>query len=755
MYFCFSVNVEAELPEYYRPLSLALYQVLEDIGASVDMRNIWQETWATRDIIQTISCMPEVSVFSFGSSREGTTTVDMNPDIDRVLVDNRFPVITDCSHVSGEKCLLFVQDNDTHAGYVKLQLVCNGIPLFQNCYGILNAMYFGRTRHVEYSTDKYNRLVVALNPVELMKNQEMERHGPAIFFNPDMALITSDTVIAFNLSKLPGCVEEWITRTRHYNWPPVDVIDHCKTLGCLFVPVGHPHSDEQHLEWRLSLSHQERLLVSRFSSVQHKCYILLKVWKKDILPLWIGQESLSSYHCKTCMFYMIENTHSNFWRPDNLLVCFVACLKQFLFWTTNGILPNYFIPTENMFDRRINIELRYNLQQELQNMLTQDCKYLAQISTSQIGDRLLTCATMPSFYRHFLSDGVPNYIRSKAILETRIVPIVFVHRHCCIQKCLSNSSQQCLINLYKFSQILKHTARITEHTEEETQKAISLIVPHLDLHHLTGTIALAKQQGRTREEICRFLFNDSWHQLNLRSDISVKLKQASLMYMFGYYHASLDVLTSIELRGVYSFCTCNGNREWMAPPTNDELIHFVSTQTTVECLVNRVFAMCIVYLPTERNVTPDALCYEMFRFPGEPTEHTVGLSFDFLREYAVVVGLFLFHFLLYLNHSKLNMRSHVRTDIDNMNYTISARGFLNMPKCSHREVCLNILGWVYKDQGCVETAMECFRRSLEMKPRGNAAALHLTVECFRRSLEMKPRGNAAALHLTDLQNTSQ
>ena len=714
--------MQSELPDYYRTLSLALYQVLEDIGANLEVRNLWKETFTTIEIIQTIAFQPRTSIYYFGSSREGTTTVDMNPDIDKVDVHNRFPIITDCSDIPSEICLLMVNDN-THPGYCKLQLVSSGIPLFQNDNGLPHPMIFSRQgQTLEQGRETHGPARIYSGNIG---QYGTERHGPAICYGGNIGYMTVDFVYAFSVTQLPDCVEEWTSRTRHYNWPPVDVIDYCKTLGCLFVPVGHPHSDEQHLEWRLSLSHQERLLVSQFSLVQHKCYILLKLWKKDVLPSWIGQESLSSYHCKTCMFYMIENTPGDFWRPENLLGCFVACLKLFLFWTTNGICPNYFIPAENMFDRRIDGKLQNNLQQTLQNMLTENCKYLMQIHTCHIGDRLGSYVTMPPSNRHLFSQNT-SYLRTKGILLSRILPACHTSRHIYMERCLSTRSQRCLKIIYNFSQHLKHTNTITQHTVEETQRAISCLLPFLELHLMTNMISLAKQRGRSREDIWRFLSSDSWHQLSLRSDISVKLKQASLMYMFQYYHASLDILSAVELRGVYSFCFCYWNIEEMAAPTLEDLIsaNVYRPNVTVEHMLNCLFVPCIVFLPAERNVIPDALCYEMLRYVVDPG-HTDDLNYNYLRECAVIDGLFLFYFLLYLNHSRLSMRSQVRADIDNMNYTINARDSDGYAKCVHKEACLNILGWVYKDQGCTETAVECFRRSLRMKPRGNAAVWHI------------------------------
>ena len=119
--------------------------------------------------------------------------------------------------------------------------------------------------------------------------------------------MAADIVFAFQCSSWPSCSSEWLARKTHVNLPTLEVIAMCKTLGCLFVPVGHPNSDERNLLWRTSFSEQERLLITSFNSVQLKCYILLKIIKKELVVPRIP-DSLSSYHLKTCMLYLMENT---------------------------------------------------------------------------------------------------------------------------------------------------------------------------------------------------------------------------------------------------------------------------------------------------------------------------------------------------------------------------------------------------------------------------------------------------------------
>ena len=83
----------------------------------------------------------------------------------------------------------------------------------------------------------------------------------------------SDWVMALNSSIFPEYTDAWFSRTRMFSWPSIDTLDQCRTMGCLLVPVGHRLSDKRYLQWRLSLTKQERTLVTEFNPTQHQCAI--------------------------------------------------------------------------------------------------------------------------------------------------------------------------------------------------------------------------------------------------------------------------------------------------------------------------------------------------------------------------------------------------------------------------------------------------------------------------------------------------
>ena len=62
-----------DLPEYHQTLSEQLYQVLEDVGVSTELREHQLDRAITQEIYENIRLNPKHK-YIFGSSYEGTTT---------------------------------------------------------------------------------------------------------------------------------------------------------------------------------------------------------------------------------------------------------------------------------------------------------------------------------------------------------------------------------------------------------------------------------------------------------------------------------------------------------------------------------------------------------------------------------------------------------------------------------------------------------------------------------------------------------
>ena len=705
--FAGKIDVSSTFPNYYKSLSRGLYKILENIGASTSERDARIRVMTTSEIMHSISGdfkwkgVDYQTHYVFGSSFEGTTTHGLQSDADIVTVNEHWPVVTNISEAQNyEDCVLLVQDSSTPPGYAKLQRVC---------YGVLET---GKTLPVDSHwtrVDAEDRACLYL-PIKLGPDQV--RHGPAVSEPMKNNYLASDNVCALRCRSWPACASEWLIRQRHHNWPSQEQIDQCKTLGCFFVSVGHPYSKEKHIQYRISFSLQERLLVTAFNAVQLKCYILLKMIKREKIHKTLGEKSLTSYHFKTCMLYMIENTPAEFWRKKNLLVCLYHCLKEMLECVETGECPNYFIPEENMFEGKISKQMQQKLCDILSRILAADFKFLLHIKSDDLGKKFEEALVSKVFVpRESLKRTWTNLYR----LSKQVVDCVLHNRNKIFDSCQNIDFQAFASKLFETKCKLETTSRVTEHSLSETREALSLLLPYVDIIWMSLQIVEAKRKSESNECIFNLLTSEKWHMISLESDkFSSKLKQASLMHMLGYYDLSLDILLGLQdkIQPELLSC-CNCKRERSLKPTYVTVyppLLPLAASNICKGLLQHVIP-CVVYLPAERDLTPSALCYEMDRSITSPPGDKEGWY-----DWAVVDGKVLFHFLLYLNHQQLGRTQSSKADLYRIWWVLETDDNVR-----HRETGYNILGWIYNEKGLIDKALECFQKSLALKLKYNAA----------------------------------
>ncbi|XP_076088926.1 uncharacterized protein LOC143059329 [Mytilus galloprovincialis] len=156
---------------------------------------------------------------------------------------------------------------------------------------------------------------------------EMKIHGPCLSDINDLF----DVAFCLKCDQWIFQARSWISRPRS-PWPSPKTMSKIISCGVLFVPIGCKGSINENLEWRISFSLAERLLVYSFSHTQLLCYVLLKILLKEIVEKHEDlKELLCSYFLKTLMFWISEETDQNLWRPDNIIPCFMACLQKLVY----------------------------------------------------------------------------------------------------------------------------------------------------------------------------------------------------------------------------------------------------------------------------------------------------------------------------------------------------------------------------------------------------------------------------------------
>ena len=688
--------------EKYKSLSRDLYAVMENCGFTAEVRDTKTEMARILEIFLTLYDPPYISTHIFGSHYEGTGT-ELGSDQDMVGIRNDIPVVTNIGDCPSHQSLLLLPDKQP--GYAKLQLVTNNKPVFSDNTNKTRLQNIGRT--ITFQSDEDDRICMTRNPHSKLQ-ANVTRQGPAIHYkiNERGHIYEYDHLIAFKCTKWPSLASEWLHRERNNGWPSPELIEECQSLGFLVVPAFHPDSDRQEFQWRVSFSEQERLVVTQFNSVQVICYVLLKIIKNEIVKRQIQEETLTSYHCKTCMLYLLENKPREFWIPENLVICLITCLWQIHVWVKDNNCPNYFIPEENMFDRITDTKLRKKLHNVLDKILKSDFRtVLEKVKTNNIGE-ILTGS-----YQSTQEQRMKQF-QAKVKIMVELLFGVTYFRNTLLQRCYNKTLGSFVNNLDNFYQHMISAKTISGHSEKETQTAKSLILPFIKVHALSCKVVKKIQEGESYLEILTCKEWDKQGPFNCYS----RLKQGMAMSVLGRYQNSIDVILGVLDNRRRSFCNCASDLFCFT----EKLLIPANTDIAVIELYNNCCKPCIVCLPAEQQITQAAINYEMIRsYAMYPSSDCFGARV--WVKWGVADGIFLEHFLLYLDFQALRLNSRAKSNIKKM------INLLNKKYVYHRETCFNLLGWIHKQRGDTTRAVQCFRKSLEVRSTYNAAFWHL---CF-------------------------
>ena len=192
-----------------------------------------------------------------------------------------------------------------------------------------------------------------------------------------------DHVTCIHCSFWPSVASEWVDRTRASGWPSEDAINKIVDFGFHLVPIGYPHSPMKMMEWRISFSVAERLLVWSFSHTQLQMYAILKLILKEFIKPKCSTENyvLCSYFIKTFLFWKFEETERSFWKIEKFRDCLKFLMNEFCMILRDGTLKHYFIPIFNLFEVKLTREAQLELFHLYHIAIHYDMKIIGQCRT--------------------------------------------------------------------------------------------------------------------------------------------------------------------------------------------------------------------------------------------------------------------------------------------------------------------------------------------------------------------------------------
>ena len=179
---------------------------------------------------------------------------------------------------------------------------------------------------------------------------DAESHkGPAIQ-RPALSQVhmKSDNVFALYCQEWPDFVRQ--VRFKNSKWPRGKALQQLARAGCHVVPIGKHNSLTKSLEWRLSFSSAEKIIMhSLINSIQLYTYNMLKLLLSHLMKeCKVVEEVLCTYYIKTVFFFAIEEEPECLWKESTLLKCIHLVISRLCNCLRKHLLPNFFVPENNM-----------------------------------------------------------------------------------------------------------------------------------------------------------------------------------------------------------------------------------------------------------------------------------------------------------------------------------------------------------------------------------------------------------------------
>ena len=328
--------------ENLKLISRGLYTVVgEELGTEkiVDMR---RRVMALEQSLRTASLTDDEAYedkLLSGSRSEGFRFASSDLDLMFIHRDTRviFSLPTE-GQFNDVQTLLMAECHTTKPGFALLRLLNNPTDpiLTHSCVLYREGYYVASQKWRDNWTSQWTYLTA---------------HGPCS--TAVMGTMEVDHAYYFKSDKLPKEAHCFIKRLHRAGWPDTSILQKIASGGYHFVAIGAKESQTELMEWRISFSATEKILIHSMNHAQFLCYGLLKIFLKEAIDVNTDIKGLlCSYFLKTALFWEISTGHMQ-WNASNFLSCFWSCFQRLLHWINNEYCPNFFIPENNMFAGKV------------------------------------------------------------------------------------------------------------------------------------------------------------------------------------------------------------------------------------------------------------------------------------------------------------------------------------------------------------------------------------------------------------------
>ena len=507
--------------EHSRVLSV----LLDEVVGTQEMIEIRQDFCRILDCLNSNLCTTLDNMYFTGSRAEGLdlpgSDDDYMQDINILAIIKVIQSIQEDHNTSLQSVFLMSTDNFP-PGFTLIQHVQQSFlhpfldPAFQDRNGV---KYLSSDLFLQTHFNVTNQII---KPIANF--QAVQRQGPSIehwSLSSDTSESGTDHVLSIHCAFWPNAASEWALRERHFGWPSSHDISSIINFGCHLVPIGHPHSKINSLEWRMSFSVAERTLVWSFNHVQNQCYAVMKIILKEFIKVKCSQENqvLCSYFIKTFLFWKYETTEMSFWREENIRECIKYLLVMFSQCIQVGVLRHYFIPKFNLLSVKLTRAAQTELLQCFDVIIQSDVHILKE------------CETLQNVWSEFLTVG-----------ENRNIVISNLKRHYKLKadKCMKEKVR--LLNLYiESGSIAPYIIKAIMSLTCKTPLHALILKKYLFQTHLRSLIDLHDSDNKVLYQLGQIAQNGTYS-----FDLSThKLWYAILLYMKGDYSSTLNMVNEV------------------------------------------------------------------------------------------------------------------------------------------------------------------------------------------------------------------